>query len=99
MACLFLLPANGERYGPLKPQLDNKFLMGEHKYPSNVLVAKRLMPNVILATGTVKHTHQESSPLDVAFVETNTNLRPTCYCCEEQHPGGYKKCPKVKEGL
>ena len=43
LACLFLLLADNERYGPLKTQPDNKFLVGKQEYPSNVLTAKRLM--------------------------------------------------------
>ena len=79
--------------------LDNNLLMKEQEYPSNNLAAKRLMTDFVLATGVVKHRHQESGPLDVAFVETNDNTPwfPTCYCCEENHPGGYKKCPNVAQ--
>ena len=53
--CLFLLLADDERYGPLKVQLDNNFLMVEQEYPSNVLAAKRLRTDFIPATGAVKH--------------------------------------------
>ena len=56
-ACLFLLLADNERYGPLKMQLDNNFLMGIQEYPSDVLAAKRLMMDFVPATGVVKHKH------------------------------------------
>jgi len=69
-ACLFLLLADDERYGPLKTQPNNNFLMGKQEYPSDVLAAKRLMTDFVPATGAVKHKRQESGPSDVAFVET-----------------------------
>ena len=69
-ACLFLLLVDDERYGPLKTQLDNNFLMGKQEYPSNVLSAKRLMPDFVPVTGVVKHKRQESGPSNVAFVKT-----------------------------
>ena len=55
LACLFLLLADDERYGPLKTQLDNNFLMGKQEYPSDVLAAKRLMTDFVPATSVVKH--------------------------------------------
>ena len=54
MLCMLLLLADNERYGPLKTQLDNIFLMEEQEYTSNILAAKRLMTDVVLATGAVK---------------------------------------------
>ena len=97
--CLFLLLTDNERYGPLKTQLDNNFLMGKQEYPSDVLAAKRLMTDFVPATGVVKHKRQESGPSDVAFVETGggRSFIPGCYCCGEQHEGGYRKCPNVSE--
>ena len=43
LACLFLLPANDERHGPLKTQVDKHFLVEEQEHPINILEAKRLM--------------------------------------------------------
>ena len=96
-----LLLTNTKRYGPLKTQLDNNFLMGKQEYPSNVLATKRLMTDFVPATGTMKHTQQESGPSDVAFVETRCKGKwsPTCYCCGERHPGGCKKCPNVTKAV
>ena len=37
LACLFLLLADDDRFGPLKTQLDNNFLMGEQEYPETCL--------------------------------------------------------------
>ena len=51
-------------------QLDNNFLMGKQEYPSDDLVAKRLMTDFVLATGVVKHKRQESGPSNVVFVKT-----------------------------
>ena len=36
LACLFLLLADNNRFGPLKTQLDNNFLMGEQEYPRDM---------------------------------------------------------------
>ena len=87
LACLFLLLAEDERYGPLKTQLDNNFLMEEQEYPSDVLAAKRLMTDFVPATGAVKQTIQESGPSHVAFVETGDREYPTCYACGRKHRG------------
>ena len=70
LVCLFLLLADNERYGPLKTQLDNNFLMGKQEYPSDVLTTKRRMTDFVPATGSVKHKRQENGPSNVAFVET-----------------------------
>ena len=45
-------------------------MMVEQEYPSNILVAKRLMTGFVPATGDMKHKNQESGPSDVAVVET-----------------------------
>ena len=90
LVCLFLLLADTERYGPIKTQLDNNFLMGKQEYPSNVLAAKRLMTDCVPATGVVEHKREESGPSDVAFMERKCKGKwyPTCYCGGEQYPGG-----------
>ena len=84
-----------ERHGPLKTQLDNTFLMGDQEYPSNVLMAKRLVTDFVPTTSAVNHKCKKRGSSDVALVETNSNFWPTCYCCKEQHPRGYRKCPTV----
>ena len=56
LSCMFFLLTDYERYGPLKTQLNNNFLMGEQEYPSNVLTANRLMMDFVQATGAVKHS-------------------------------------------
>ena len=99
LTCLFLLLADDERYEPLNLQLDNNFLMGEQEYPSSVLTAQQLMMDFVPTTSAVKHKRKEMGPLDVAFVETNTNLRSICYCCGEQHPGGYRKCLNMMKAV
>ena len=82
------MPADDERYEPLKTQLDNNFLMGEHTYPSNVLAAKRLMTDSVPATGVVEHTREKRCLSDVASVETKGtgDRHPICYCCWRHHP-------------
>ena len=95
------LTPRAQLYGPLKMQLDNNFLMGKQEYPSNVLLAKRLMTDFVAATGAVKHKRQESGPSEVAFVKTGDGGKwsLTCYCCGEWHEGGYMKCPNVSEAV
>ena len=69
--CLFLLLADDGQFKTLKKTLNNKFLLGRHEYPKDVLALKRLMtyfdPDV--TTGT-KHTQEQVQPTDVAFVES-----------------------------
>ena len=86
---------------PSKAQLDYNFLMGKQEYPSDVLTAKGLMTDFVPATGAVKHRRQDSSPSNVAFVETKGERKwlPTCYCCGEKHEGGYRKCPNVSDAV
>ena len=57
------------------------------------------MKDFVPTMGVVKHKRQESGPSNVPFVETGGSRKwsPTCYCCGEQHPGGYKKCSNVLE--
>ena len=50
LTCLFLLLVDDERYGPLKTQLNNNFLMEKQEYPSDVLAAKRLMTYFVPAS-------------------------------------------------
>ena len=56
LACLFLLLADDNRFGPLKTQLDNNFMMGKQEYPRDVLSAKRLMTNFSPPVGSTKPT-------------------------------------------
>ena len=93
LACMFLLMANDERYGPLNTQLDNTFLMGKQEYPNNVLATNRLMTDFVPATGVVTQKRQESGPSGVSFMETKGKgeWHPMYYCYGEQHPGGYRK--------
>ena len=65
------------------------------KYPSNVLVAKRLMIDFVPTTGAVRHKREERDPLDVAFVETTSKWRHTGYYYGEKHAGVYTKCHLV----
>ena len=69
LACLFLLLADDNRFGPLKIQLGNNFLMGEYEYPCNVLAAKRLMTDFFPAAGSTKSAPEKIPATDVAFVE------------------------------
>ena len=75
--------------------------MEEQEYPSYVLATKRLTTDLVPATIATKHKRQESGPLDVAFVDTKDERKwyPICYCCVEQQPGGYKKCPNVTKAV
>ena len=69
LACLFLLLADDNMFGPLKTQLDNNFLMGEQEYPRDVLAAKRLMNDFSPPVGSTKPTREKVPATDVAFVE------------------------------
>ena len=69
LACLFLLLADDNRFGPLKTQLENNFLMGEHEYPRDVLAAKRLMTDFSPPIGSTKSTQEKVPATDAAFVE------------------------------
>ena len=64
--CLFLLLADDNRFGPLKTQLENNFLMGEHEYPRDVLAAKRLMTDFSPPIGSTKQ-NREKVPAVLAF--------------------------------
>ena len=59
------------------------------------------MTDFVLATGVVKSKRQESGPSDVAFVKMRGKGKwyHTCYCCGEQHSGGYRKCPNVTKAV
>ena len=70
MACLLLLMADNNRFGLLKTEHDNNFLMGEQVYPIDVLQDKRLMADFVLAAGAAKHRQKLTKLTDVAFVET-----------------------------
>jgi hypothetical protein len=70
LVCLFLLMAEDERYGPLKTQLDNNFLIGEQEYSSNVLAANWMMTDFVPTTGAMKHKHKETDLTNLAFSET-----------------------------
>ena len=98
---LFLLLADGARYGPLKTQLGNNFLMGKNEYPSDVLSAKRPTTDFVPSSGVVKHKRQESGLSDVAVLETRREgmWSSTCYCCGKRHPGGYTKFPNVTKAV
>ena len=109
LACLFLLLADNDRFGPLKLQLDNNFLVGEQEYPKDVLAAKRLMTNFSPPIGTKKQAREKVQATDVAFVEAGakpwhtkkewqTDPPGECYCCGKRHPGGYLKCLNLSDG-
>jgi hypothetical protein len=70
LTSLVLLLAGNERYGLLKTQLDNNFLMGKHQCSWDVLPAKRLLTDFIPATGAPKRQIEPTEPMDVALVKT-----------------------------
>ena len=97
LARLFLLLADDNRFKPLKTQMDNNFLMGEHgQYPSDVLAAKILLTDLSLPV-VVKPARERVPATDVAFVKQGTEPIGECYACGKKHPGGYKKCRGVNE--
>ena len=77
LACLFLLLVDNNRYGPLKSQLDNTFLMGEQEYPCDVLQVKRLMTDFVPEGRRAEPKREKISPTDVVFMEREQWL--DCY--------------------
>ena len=65
LACLFLLLADDDRFGPLTTQLDNNFIMGEQEYPRDVLAAKSLMTDFSPPIGSTKQTREKVPAMDV----------------------------------
>ena len=95
LACLFLLLSDDERFGPLKNELDNNFLMGEQEYPCDVLRAKRLMSDFVPAAPFAgRQRREQAQPTDVAFVEARAH-KPICYACGKRHVGGFRECLNV----
>ena len=78
-----------------KDKVGQKILIEEQKYLSNVLAAKRLMKDFVLATGAVNHKRHKSGPSDVAFMETGDREYATGCACGKKHLGGYMFCPNV----
>ena len=73
---------DNNRFGPLKTNLDNNFLMGGQEDSSDVLRVKRLTLVIIPAAVTAKHRWELTKPADVAFIETKEQQWSlTYYAC------------------
>ena len=70
LSCMFLLLTNNNKFGPLKTELDNSVLMGKQECPSNILQAKQLMTNLVVAAGEIKQRREPAKAMGMEFVKT-----------------------------
>lgn len=98
LACLFIMMADGARYGGVKAALGDNYLLGKQEYPQDLLAAKRLLADYRGVPGKARKAAAAADDQGVAFAEGGkTEYVPTCHGCGNKCHGGYRKCTNITE--